>query len=113
MGHKYWVAYEVRCMDTEKRLLQNQMLHIPNKVSTDEDINSIETFLTDQYHQQNATNGSDFLFKVTMTCWPHYLGKVEMQPIINDQSQDQKDLNADKVNPHKLQLVINNTATLH
>jgi hypothetical protein len=77
MGYKYWVAFEVRCLDTDKRLFKNHSVFLTEPMKDETGISLIEERFRDDLEQHSIRKGEPSNFQVKLTCWPHYLGHME------------------------------------
>jgi hypothetical protein len=83
LGYKYWVAFEIHCTDTDKRLLKNHTIIRNKQIETEQDITSVQdTFresVNNEYNNKHPKQHKDF--KINLTCWPLYLGRSEFQEV--------------------------------
>lgn len=73
MGYKYWVAFEIHCTETEKRMSQSHSIFLDKPVDKESDIIAIESAFKEDLEHRSYEND----FRVNLTCWPHYLGRME------------------------------------
>lgn len=83
LGYKYWVAFEIHCTETDKRLLKNHTIIRNKQIDNEEDISSVrETFrksINEEYNNKHPKHPKDF--QINLTCWPHFLGRSEFQEV--------------------------------